>query len=88
MTQNGELTQAFQLVDATGNYVSCLGHARHADSENIEDGSEIIVYFASAQPGLSGNPGSSWLYSEAHVVFLRKNAFLPQARFHMELRGK
>ena len=80
--------QAFQLVDATGNYVACLGHARHADSENIEDGNEVIVYFASAQTGLSNNPGSLWLYSEAHVVFLRKNTFLPQARFHMELRRK
>ena len=35
--------QDFQLVDGTGNYMSCLGHARHADSENIEDGNEVIV---------------------------------------------
>ena len=80
--------QAVQLVDATGNYVACLGHARHADSENIEDGNDVIVYFASAQPGLSNNPGSLWIDNDAHVVFLRKNTFTPQPRFHMELRGK
>ena len=80
--------QAFQLVDGTGKYVSCLAHARHADQDTIEDGNEIIVYFASAQSGLSGNPGALWLYNEAHVVYLRHSTFCPQPRLHMELRGK
>ena len=80
--------QAFQLVDGTGKYVSCLCFARHADQENIQDGNEIILYFAAAQVGLSGNPGSLWLYNEAHVVYLRKSTFCPQPRPHMEPRGK
>jgi len=78
--------QEFRFHDRQGRYVMCRAFGRHAGSTLIVSGAEIIVYFASAKVGLSNQPGSLWLYDEAHVVALGQGFDIPTSRQLMELR--
>jgi hypothetical protein len=85
-SQNGTDMQRFALHDATGRHVTCIAFGRHAGSTAIEDGKDIIVYFASGVAGRANKPGALWLYDEAHVAALQAQRVQPRATVHMELR--
>ena len=76
----------FALHDATGRYVTCTAFGRHAGNTAIEDGNDIIVYFASGVAGRTNKPGALWLYDEAHVVALKAKRIHPRTTVHMELK--
>ena len=79
--------QEFRLLDCSGKYVSCRAFGRHAGNALIANGSQIILYFALAKIGLSNQPGSLWLYDEAHVVEIASGRSMPVAKYQMELRA-
>ena len=64
----------------------CRAFGRHAGSALIVGGAEIITYFACARAGLSNQPGSLWLYDEAHVIELGQGYNIPMEMQLMELR--
>ena len=84
---NGVDMQEFRLHDSQGRYVVCRAFGRHAGSVLIVDGAELVIYFASAKVGLSNQPGSLWLYDEAHVIALGEVFGIPTERQLMELRA-
>ena len=86
-TSNGVNMRDFRLQDNTGRYVMCKAFGRHTDNSLITNGKQIILYFATARVGLSNQPGSLWLYDEAHVVELRGWCHVPPARHLMDLRA-
>jgi hypothetical protein len=87
MSQSGRSMRNFELYDPTGKYVACRVLGRHASNQNIEDGNEVILYFAQATTPTSANmPGVLWLYDESHIVLLRKNCRVPASRGAIELR--
>ena len=86
-SNSGVDMQEFRLHDRQGRYVMCRAFGRHAGSALIVGGAEIIIYFASARVGLSNQPGSLWLYDEAHVTALGQGFEIPTERQLMELRA-
>ena len=70
----------FQLQDCTGKFVMCIALGRHSENELLEDYSEVVVYFATAQAGLGNEPGKLWVYDESHIVRLRQRCKAPSAR--------
>ena len=87
MSQSGRSMRNFELYDPTGKYVACRVLGRHASNQNIEDGNEVILYFAQATTPTSANmPGVLWLYDESHIVLIRKNCRVPASRGAIELR--
>jgi len=87
MSQSGRSMRNFQLSDPTGKYVECMVLGRHANNPNLEDGNEVILYFAQATTPTSTNlPGVLWLYDESHMVLLRRNCKVPASRGVIELR--
>ena len=85
-SQTGKPMRWFTLHDATGRYVTCTAFGRHAGNTAIEDGNDIIVYFASGVAGRTNKPGALWLYDEAHVVALKAKRIQPRTTVHMELK--
>ena len=87
MSQSGRSMRNFQLCDPAGKYVECMVLGRRANNPNLEDGNEVILYFAQATTPTSANmPGVLWLYDESHIVLLRKNCKVPASRGAIELR--
>lgn len=88
MSQSGRAMRNFQLHDHTGKYVACMVLGRHASNQSLEDGNEVILYFAQATAPTSANlPGALWLYEESHIVCLRKKCKIPAPRGAIELRA-
>ena len=72
--------QSSKLQDKTGKYVPCVACGRHAGKSCLEDGAEVVTYFAAALEGLQGTPGQLWMYDLSHIVQLRRNCAMPPAR--------
>ena len=86
-SQKNTLIQRFRLHDATGRHVTCIAFGRHAGSAAIENGNDVIVYFASGVANRSAkNPGALWLYDDAHVVTLQTRCEPPAATVHIDLK--
>ena len=79
--------QEFRLLDNSGRYVLCKAFGRHAGNTLIANGAQVILYFAMAKIGLSNQPGSLWLFDEAHAVELAHGRSIPVAKHQMELRA-
>ena len=86
-SNNGVDMQDFRLVDSSGRYVMCKAFGRHAGNALIASGNQIILYFANARVGLSNQPGSLWLYDEAHIVVIAHAQTVPASKHLCELRG-
>ena len=67
-TKKKETILDFTLQDENGLYIQCMAHGRPAESDVIKADQEIIAYFGSAQPGLDGDSGKIWFFSESHVI--------------------
>ena len=69
----------FRLQDANGRYVNCCAHGRHAEGENIQDRSTVVLFLASARAGLANkHPGKLWLYNHSHFIPQKRNVIVPQ----------
>ena len=87
-TANGRLRRGFQLHDSNGKYVLCEALGRHASNSCIEDGHEVVLYFAQAMAQSSSNTQSVlWLYDESHMVILSHDNRVPSGRSVIEFRS-
>ena len=87
VSNDGVPMRAFKLHDKTGKYVACTAFGRHTDNPCLVNGNEIIIYFATARPGLQGETGKLWLFETSHVVKLRSQCVAVPARTQLELRA-
>ena len=86
-TRSGALMRSFRLQDNTGRWVACVAYDEAAEDACIANGNEVIIFFASAQDGLSNGPGQLWLYDRSHVMLLRVDCSIPPCLTQMEMRG-
>ena len=86
-SSNGADMQDFKLLDSSGRYFMCKAFGRHVGNTLVASGNEIILYFATARLGLSSQPGSLWLYDEAHVAVTAHAQTIPVSKHLLELRG-
>ena len=76
---------SFQLVDAKGQYLTCVAFGDNASAEELVPGNDICVYFAQGTKGRNDTEnGKLWLYDEA-VVKLERTG-LPTPRQRTEIR--
>ena len=75
----------FKLHDPAGRYVSCIAFGRHAANPNLQNGNEVVLFYATAQSGLNNNPGNVWMYDESHVLLLRTGCAERRATAYMQL---
>ena len=64
----------------------CTACGRHVDNVFIRSQNEVTLFFAKAQLGLQGDPGSLWVYDTAHILFIREGCDTAKACMLMELR--
>ena len=86
-TRSGALMRSFRLQDNTGRWVACVAYDGAAEDACIANGNEVIIFFASAQDGLSNVPGQLWSYDRSHVMLLRVDCSIPSCLTQMEMRG-
>ena len=87
LSQNGNTVRSFQLCDKSGRTVLVTALGRHVDNDNLQEKSEVIIYFAAALPGASSSmPGQLWIYDDAHIVALRHGCSVPFARSQIMFR--
>ena len=65
----------------------CVVHGRHVDNEHLANGSEIIVFFGSARPGLGHHPGQLWVCDDAHIAYLGIGVVQSSGRIFMDLKA-
>ena len=87
-TQSGRNMRNFHLHDRSGRFVPCSALGRHASNPCIQDGNEVVLYFAQASNPSSPNSLSSlWMYDESHMVVLHENRKPPPQRSRIEFRA-
>ena len=88
-TATGRPRRGFQLHDQSGRYVLCAALGRHSSNSCIQNGNEVVLYFAQALAPTSPNnaSGQLWLYDESHMVVLQEKRSIPTARTVIELRA-
>ena len=84
---NGDPMRQFRLSDSGGKYVSCRVFGRHTENDSIENGADVVLYFAAAQAGKSNQQSQLWIYDEAHIVLLKKGCGIPSPRQNIEFKG-
>ena len=53
-TQQGIPVREFDLVDESGPWIKCCAWGRNSRVKNFVDGSEVVLYFATAKSGAGG----------------------------------
>ena len=84
--RNGVDTRSFQLVDAKGQYVSCLSFEENAACEDLAIGNEVCIFFARAAAGRSeAEHGKLFCYNETVVLLHRAGRALPGKRTEIRI---
>ena len=89
MSRAGRAMKFFEIHDNSGKCVQCTALGRHAENACIEDGNEVVLYFAQGTASSASNPcGQLWLYDESHILLLRRNCIVPPTRFHLDFKTR
>eukprot|EP00972_Heterocapsa_arctica_P109590 16133187-Heterocapsa_arctica.AAC.1 len=72
VTVSGEMKQAFVLVDGFENWLRCVAHGAHADTEILAQMNKVVVFFGSARQSLGSAPPAIWIFKDAFIVLLSK----------------
>ena len=67
-TQQGSPVREFDLVDESGLWIKCCAWGRNARVKHFPEGSEVILYFASAKAGAGGVGVCLWLFRDSFLV--------------------
>ena len=86
VTQQGDATRAFSLVDDMGFWFQVNAIGRNALSPALQNGNDVVLYFVTARPGNHGGCGSVYLFKDAVIVLVGKKSV--QKRVEIELSGK
>ena len=74
----------FALVDEMGSWLQCCGIGRNGRGAVLQDGNEVVLYYASGRKGIRNSDGLVWLFKDAMVVLVGKKNF--QKRMQIELK--
>ena len=89
MSRAGRAMKFFEIHDYSGKCVQCTALGRHAENACIEDGNEVVLYFAQGTASSASNScGQLWLYDESHILLLRRNCIVPPTRFHLDFKTR
>ena len=69
-THQGSPVREFDLVDESGMWIKCCAWGRNARVKNLVDGSDVILYFATAKSGAGGVGVCLGLFRDAFLVVI------------------
>jgi len=87
-TSTGQEMINFQLMDALGHWISCAALGVLTKSAHLQEGNQIMIYFAQGRRGRGERKGTFWLYDQSYVVKIRFNGSLPTAREEITIPGE
>ena len=58
----------FNLVDEEGSYLQCCAMYQHCDHQQLVNGQDIIIYFATGRGPLGSVPGMLYMYNDAFIL--------------------
>ena len=68
ISQAGQLKKYFDLVDDTGAWLSCCACGRNATSKALQNGNEVVLYFAHGRPVLGGSQAMVYILKDGAIV--------------------
>ena len=74
---SGKLRRNFKLADEQGNWVHCVAHGRHAESNSLKNFLRIVVYFGSGRPAIGHSPQAIWISKDVFMVPLERRIGSP-----------
>ena len=74
----------FALVDEMGSWLQCCGIGRNATNKILQDGNEVVLYYASGRKGTGNTAVNIWLFKDAMVVCVGKKNI--QKRMKIEMK--
>ena len=77
---------AFDLVDEQGMWVKCCAWGRNARVKHFVEGSEVILYFATAKSGAGGVGVCLWLFRDGLLVVVGPQTPTRVKRIELDLR--
>jgi len=87
-TLQGDPKQDFELVDLTGAWMKCCALGRHAEQEAMQNGMEVVIYFATGRGAIGGSEGMLYAMKDAMVIPIQRHVMLPSKSLHVPITGK
>ena len=73
-SSKGVPMQEFEVIGRGALFVKCMAYGEYAGSGALVERAEVALFFVQSAPGWKGGSGRLWLYGNAFVVELRRNA--------------
>jgi len=86
-TLQGDPKQDFELVDLTGAWMKCCALGRHAEQEAMQNGMEVVIYFATGRGAIGGSEGMLYAMKDAMVIPIQQHVMLPAKSLHVPITG-
>ena len=84
-SQSGNAMQEFLLQDTQMQCVRCMAFDRHVGCDALQEGNDVVLYFACAQSGLQNKAGFLWLFNESHIMLVRPSMPVRSSAKEVEL---
>ena len=72
----GVLMQEFEVIGRGALFVKCVALGEYAGSGELVERAEVALFFLQSTPGVTEGSSRLWLYGNAFLVELRRNAHL------------
>ena len=86
-TQQGMPVREFDLVDENGVWIKCCAWGRNSRVRHFVDGSEVVLYFATAKAGAGGVGVCLWLFRDAFLLAMGPQTPVRVKRLELDLRS-
>ena len=73
-SSKGVPMQEFEVIGRGALFVKCMAFGEYGGSDALVERAEVALFFLQSAPGLKGGSGRLWLYGNAFLVELRRNA--------------
>ena len=73
-SSKGVPMQEFEVIGRGALFVKCMAFGEYGGSDALVERAEVALFFLQSAPGLKGGSGRLWLYANAFLVELRRNA--------------
>ena len=78
-TSSGKAKRLFDLVDEAGNWMTCCAMERNAYAGALRNGVQVVIFHATARPGLGSMEAMFYMYKDSVLVALNlKPKFVPK----------
>ena len=88
VTLQGEPKQDFELVDLSGAWMRCCALGRHAEQEVMQNGMEVVIYFATGRGPIGGLEGMLYAMKDAMVIPIQRHLVMPAKSLHLQITCK